>query len=66
MISNTAESAELISKIRTGIATEIGALARGPGSVSQTQITLAFILAISGDLTFLVSVEDDFECCKER
>jgi hypothetical protein len=66
MISNAAKSAELISEIRTGIATEIRVLARGQGSVSQTQMPLAFILAISRDLTRLVSVEGDFECCQER
>jgi hypothetical protein len=47
MISNAAKSAGSISEIRTGIATEIRALARGQGSVSQTHIPLAFILAIS-------------------
>jgi hypothetical protein len=66
MISNTQKSAELISEIRTGIAKEIRALARGQGSVSQTQIPLAFILAISRDLTRLVSLEDDFQYYKER
>jgi hypothetical protein len=60
MISNAAKSAELISEIRTGIAQEIRALARSQGSVSQTQIPLAFILIISRDLTRLVSLEDDF------
>jgi hypothetical protein len=66
MISNAAKSAESISEIRTGIATEIRVLARGQGSVSQTQMPLAFILAISRGLTRLVSLEDEFQCCKER
>jgi hypothetical protein len=66
MISNTDKSAELISEISTGIAQEIRVLARGQGSVSQTQMPLAFILAISRDLTRLVSLEDDFQYCKER
>jgi hypothetical protein len=66
MISDTDKSAELISEIRTGIVPEISALARGQGSVSQTQLPLAFILAISRDLTRLVSLQDDFQYCKER
>jgi hypothetical protein len=68
MISNTAKSAESISEIRTGIAQEIRALARGQGSVSQAMLRypFAFILVISRDLTRLIPLEDDFQCSKER
>jgi hypothetical protein len=66
MISNTDKSADSISEIRSDIAQEIRALARGQGSVSQTLIPWAFILAISRDLTRPISVEDDFEYYKER
>ena len=67
MISNTAKSAELISEIRTGTTQEIRALEdKVTLGLMHAQLPLAFILAISRDLTRLISVEDDFQYCKER